>query len=153
MKIQIYYPGNSFEFDWSDGFLGFGYEYISDWNDPFLTIYDLISGGHDIRQIKKTEDSYVVVNGNGKAIVYEGFGSKTFKNAKAAILSIVKKDGKNFESGKMYRFIYDGGTRKGQKRAVKVESSHATYIKAVDLDTGDCRTYSLDKIKNAEEIV
>ncbi len=54
--------------------------------------------------------------------------------------------------GKFYRFIYNGGTRAGQKRAIKVMELKSYYAVAQDLDTGDTKNYLFSKMQNVEEI-
>lgn len=72
--------------------------------------------------------------------------SKSLYDALASFLKVeLKKD-------KMYRFVYHGGTRSGEKRAVKVIEVATTYIQAEDLNDGSPKRYNLDKITDLMEI-
>lgn len=153
-RIQIYYPLNGFEIvatnnhivDWLIN------TSVVSWRCPLQAIYDLRVSGVTLNTIKGMSTKWISVLNDGTAVVHEDAKTKKFNSVQEAI-SYFTRGIVKFKVGKMYRFIYNGGTRQGQKRAVKVDDVMSTYIAVTDLDTGEARNYTLSKISDAEEIV
>lgn len=152
-KIQIYYPTNSFEIDVDLSRHDYYIRHMVQWDNPISAISTLSSYGIPVQEVKKGSPNYITVTGDRKTVcVYvSNKGPIPYSNVYSAIVSLCKPY-QPFKTGKMYRFIYDGGTRSGMKRAVKIDSVNSTYIAATDLDTGEARNYTLSKIRCAEEI-
>ncbi len=68
-----------------------------------------------------------------------------------ALKTAISKSAIKFQPNKTYRFDYEGGTRSGQRRAVLVNKVTKTTIGCNDLDTGNFKNYSLNKISNIEK--
>jgi len=158
MRVQIFYNLNAFEIEFDDFYnVDYTLENLIDWNCPIVAIMDLADSGNiSVSSISKaSKDCLTVVTKNNKVDkVYLNKDGKTttFKSVFAALEALCKNETQLEENG-MYRFIYDGGTRKGQKRAVKVLKLTSTYANCEDLDNGEARNYTLDKIRDVEEII
>lgn len=126
------------------------YDYMNDKN-PFGLIFELFDADFNLEiwdyNNKNRPDGIVSTDGSGKFYAED----KVFKSITDALLYLWSKH-THFKVGKLYRFIYNGGTRKGIKRAVKVTTVSPTLINCIDLDTGDIKNYSFSKMKDIEEI-
>lgn len=117
---------------------------------PFELISELMEAGVSLDLYKKyDQDARILVNSIN--CVYLDNSTKEYTSIYKALVAAWDKTPK-FKVGKMYRFIYNGGTRSGIKRAVKVKTVSPTLINAEDLDTGDIKNYSFTKMESIEEI-
>ena len=113
---------------------------------PFELLVKLAKYGYPVTEGYR--GTYPTITAMASGYFYVGSINKRFYSLREAILSFETK----FETKKMYRFVYNGGTRSGEKRAVVVDEVHADHILCRDLNTNDIKNYLFSKITEIEEI-
>lgn len=150
MKMQIFYPMNAFEviFDGYDDLDGIR------WDCPISAISLLIDGwATSVSAIKSIASRYINVDAKGKATLHDTNDyrkTKQYPTIEAAIKAFCGVMLPKFRTDGVYRLIYDGGSRAGEKRLVKVTGVAKTYI---DVEDGPgTRRYTISKIRDVEEV-
>lgn len=115
---------------------------------PFELLVKLTQAGYSVSEgylmfgrCITARHGYFYVTGNGHDARYSSLYEAASSFAKI-----------KFEPKKMYRFVYNGGTRSGEKRAVVVDEVHPDHILCRDLNTNDIKNYLFSKITDVEEI-
>lgn len=143
-KVQFVYPMNAFQLNLSSSDVNSWLFRCVDWDCPIEAIYELKRNGFDVSTM---EGSAVCVNVMPNRVSVNG---QTYSNVLSALLSLFSKNNVRFKTGKVYRLVYDGGSRHGERRLVKVTGIGTTYI---DVEDGPgVRRYSLNKIRDVEEV-
>lgn len=161
MKIRVSFSYNMFDMelrDWQISLLK-----SIDWKNPVNAIIELANAGISLSSILPSSyhtgavlniATHVTKLVRVTASLGMNHPSKDFgTDVMAAIMYLTGKtsvSSNDFREGRIYRFVYKGGTKPNEKRLVKVTGVFSTYMDG-EANEG-ARRYSYDKITDVEEV-